>query len=275
MTELLAERLQQEKALSEYLKLHPMISLEATSHRTLQLVGDLVEQTSVPTRELEVVPKSFDDASLRAPDVARGERPCCMGDKCICVWLARWRHGEDTELAFIGTEFLLPSQRAAFDAGGAPALPPTPGKCLVCTRYATTFMYRLARSDPAFRSNVRVPLTAFGNAVLEGDALPTHASPVHAADGYRREAMLFVDEAWADAPAARGPMGTFLFRPCVKFVSTHYAYVRDPGSGRPRLVQRGVGVGDDGDPHFRQPASSNPSTAAPRALASPTLRSRN
>ena len=43
----------QEKALSDYLKLHPMLSLEATSHRTLQLVGDLVEQSSVPTRELE------------------------------------------------------------------------------------------------------------------------------------------------------------------------------------------------------------------------------
>jgi len=247
---------------------------EATSHRTLQLIGDLVEQSSIPTRELEVVPKSYDDASLRAPDVARGERPCCMGDKCICVWLARWRHGEDTDLAFVGAEFLLPSQRAAFDAGGAAALPPTPGKCLVCTRYATTFMYRLARSDPAFRSNVRVPLTAFGNVAIEGDALPTHASPLHEADGYRREAMLFVDEAWAEAPAARGPMGTFLFRPCVKFVSTHYAYVRDPDGGRPRLVQRGVGVGDDGDPHFRQPASSSPSTAAPKALASTTLRSR-
>lgn len=241
---------------------------EATSHRTLQLVGDLVEQSSIPTRELEVVGKAYDDAYLRAPDVGRGERPCCMGDKCICVWLARWRHGDDTEKAFVGAEFLLPSQRALFEASGA--LPAAPGKCLVCTRYATTFMYRLARSDPAFRGNVRVPLTAFGNAMLEGDSLPTHASLVNAEDGYRRDALLFVDEAWADAPAARGPMSAFLFRPCVKFVSTHYAYVLDPDSGQPRLVQRGVGTNTEADSHFRRPASSNPSTVAQKTLADPS-----
>jgi hypothetical protein len=243
---------------------------EATSHRTLQLVGDLIDQTSIPTRELEVVSKSYDDASLQPPDTARGERACCMGDRCICVWLARWRHGDDTDLAFVGTEFLLPSQRALFDQNGT--LPPTVGKCLVCTRYATTFMYRLARSDPAFRGNVRVPLTAFGNATLEGDTLPTHASAALSADGYRSDAMLFVDEAWADSPAARGPMGAFLFRPCVKFVSTHYAYVRDQETDRPRMVQRGVGTSSDGDPHFRQPASLNPSTGAPKALAAQPLR---
>ena len=102
---------EQEKALSEFLKLHPMLSLEASSHRTMQLVGDLVEQSSIPTRDLEEVPKSFDDASLRPPNAGCGERACCMGDKCICVWLARWRYGDDTDLAFVCTEFLLPSQR--------------------------------------------------------------------------------------------------------------------------------------------------------------------
>ena len=256
---------EQEKALSEYLKLHPMLSLEATNHRTLQLVGDLVEQSSIPTRELEVVGKAYDDAYLRAPDVARGERPCCMGEKCICVWLARWRYGDDTEKAFVGAEFLLPSQRRAFDESGA--LPAIPGKCLVCTRYATTFLYRLARSDPAFRGNVRVPVTAFGNAMLEGDSVPTHASLVNSEDGYRRDALLFVDEAWADSPAARGPMGSFLFRPCVKFVSTHYTYVVDPDTKRPRLIQTNVGANTEADSHFRQPASSKPSTAAQKALA--------
>ena len=236
---------EQEKALSEYLKLHPMLSLrvyahsnpqlprvyrvrlrarEATNHRTLQLVGDLVEQSSIPTRELEVVGKAYDDAYLRAPDVARGERPCCMGDRCICVWLARWRYGDDTEKAFVGAEFLLPSQRRAFDESGA--LPAIPGKCLVCTRYATTFLYRLARSDPAFRGNVlRVPVTAFGNAMLEGDSVPTHASLVNSEDGYRRDALLFVDEAWADSPAARGADG-LLPLPALRQVCIHALHLR-------------------------------------------------
>ena len=108
---------------------------EATSHRTLQLMGDLIDKASIPTRELEVVPKSHDDAHLRPPDLSLGERPCCLGERCICVWMARWRYGDHTDLAFVGTEFLLPSQRAAFEAEGVRALPPTPGKCLVCSRY--------------------------------------------------------------------------------------------------------------------------------------------
>ena len=98
-------------------------------------MGDLIEKAAIPTRELEVVPKSHDDAYLRPPDPSLGERPCCLGERCICVWMARWRYGDDTDLAFVGTEFLLPSQRAAFERDGARALPPTPGKCLVCSRY--------------------------------------------------------------------------------------------------------------------------------------------
>ncbi len=56
-------------------------------------MGDLVDKASIPTGEPEVVPKSFDDASLRPPDVAVGERPCCLNERCICVWMARWRYG--------------------------------------------------------------------------------------------------------------------------------------------------------------------------------------
>lgn len=55
----------QENALSSYLKLHPVLSLESTSFQTLQLVANLVEETSIPTRELEIVPKSHDDGYLR------------------------------------------------------------------------------------------------------------------------------------------------------------------------------------------------------------------
>ena len=236
---------------------------ESTSHKTLQLLGDLVDTTAIPTRELEVVPKSFDDSSLRPPDTAIGERPCCLAERCVCVWMARWRYGDETEMAFIGTEFLLPSERAAFDLSGASALPTTPGKCLVCSRYLHTYIYRQARSNPAFRPSASLPLQAYGNplGVVKGAGMPTHASSICGADGYRQDAMLFVDEAWADTAAARGEMSTFLWRPCVKFLATHYKYVKDP-AGLPRLLQRGVGSDPETVAHFRQPVSAQP--AAPR-----------
>jgi len=245
----------QEAALSQYLKLHPVLSLESTSCQTLQLVADLVESTSIPTKELEVVPKSYDDEMLRPPNTAIGERACCFGNRCICVWLARWRYGDDTDMAFIGTEFLLPSQRAAFQKSGT--LPATNGKCLVCSRYVHTYIYRCARADPTFQPSAKIPLQAFGNSLgmACGDDVPTHSSVANDSDGYRSEAMLFVDETWADTAAARGGMATLLWRPVVRFESTHYAYVRDP-SGKPRIVQRNVGASrDTSEAHFCQPAT--------------------
>ena len=236
---------------------------ESTSHKTLQLLGDLVDTTAIPTRELEVVPKSFDDSSLRPPDTAIGERPCCLAERCVCVWMARWRYGDETDMAFIGTEFLLPSERAAFDRNGPSALPATPGKCLVCSRYLHTYIYRQARSNPSFRPSASLPLQAYGNplGVVKGAGMPTHTSSICGADGYRQDAMLFVDEAWADTAAARGEMSTFLWRPCVKFLATHYKYAKDP-MGLPRLLQRGVGSDPESVAHFRQPVSAQP--AAPR-----------
>ena len=226
-------------------------------------MGDLVDKAAIPTRELEVVPKSFDDASLRPPDTSIGERPCSLNERCICVWMARWRYGDDTDMAFIGTEFLLPSERAAFDRDGASALPTTPGKCLVCSRYLHTYVYRQARSDPTFCPSASLPLQAYGNplGVAKGEALPTHTSAVCGADGYRKEALLFVDEAWADTAAARSGMSSFLWRPCVKFFAPHYKYVKDPTTGLPRLLQRGVGSDPESVTHFRQPVSERP--AAP------------
>ncbi|MBD39673.1 MAG: hypothetical protein CMB11_04715 [Euryarchaeota archaeon] len=256
----------QEYALSSYLKLHPVLSLESTSVQTLQLVANLVEGTSIPTKELEIVPKSHDDAYLRPPNTSIGERPCNFGDRCLCVWMARWRYGDDTDMAFLGTEFLLPSQAAEFKKSGK--LPPTVGKCLVCSRYVQTYIYKCARADPTFKPDARIPLQAYGNAlgVASGEDLPTHASVANDSDGYRQEALLFVDEQWADTAAARGGMASLMWRPCVKYDSQHYAYVKDP-SGLPRLMQRNVGAADEAPlSHFYQPA------AGPRRplLANPT-----
>jgi hypothetical protein len=260
----------QEHALSSYLKLHPVLSLESTNYQTLQLVANLVEQTSIPTKELEVVPKTHDDEYLRPPNVDIGERPCCFGDRCMCVWMARWRYGDDTDMAFMGTEFLLPSQAAEFGRSGK--LPPTKGKCLVCSRYVTTYIYRCARADPTFKPDARIPLQAFGNALgfASGNEVPTHASVANDSDGYRQEAMLFVDEQWADTAAARGGMASLMWRPCVKFDTTHYVYVKDP-NGLPRLLQRNVGAADE-EPssHFRRPAAGPARPPLPATTQTPT-----
>ena len=139
---------------------------------------------------------------------------------------------------------------------------------------AQTYVYRMARSDPTFKPSASIPLQAYGNPMgaVKGETLPTHASVACDADGYRPEALLFVDEAWADTAAARGGMSTFLWRPCVKFQSTHYKYVRDPGTNLPRLVQRDVGADSERPQDFGQPASSA-ATAARLATPpqSPTL----
>ncbi len=262
----------QEFALSSYLKLHPVLSLESTSYHTLQLVANLVESTSIPTREVEVVSKPHDDSFLRPPNTSIGERPCCFGDRCICVWMARWRYGEATDMAFIGTEFLLPSEDAEFRKSGK--LPHTNGKCLVCSRYVTTYIYRCARADPTFKPDARIPLQAFGNSLgfACGNDTPTHSSVANDLDGYRQEALLFVDEQWADTAAARGGMASLMWRPCVKFDTTHYVYVKD-SNGLPRLLQRNVGAEDESpSSHFCQPAVAPPRPPLP---ASPTTQTRS
>ena len=54
-----------EKQLNEFLKLHPMLSLESTSARTLQLVQGLFERATIAAPSLPLVPKSYDDSMLR------------------------------------------------------------------------------------------------------------------------------------------------------------------------------------------------------------------
>ena len=240
-----------------------MLSVDSTSHPTLQLMANLINETSIPTQELEVVPRTYDEQMLRMPNTSVGERPCVLGERCVCVWLARWRFGDDTKKAFVGTEFLLPSQQRTFDQTGA--LPPTPGKCLLCSRYFHTFLYRLARSDPSFDAGRTVPLQAYANAVgvAEGKDYPTHCSPVNSADGYSPEVLLFADEEWTESEAARTPMANFLWRPVVRFSSNHYQYVVDPSSGLPRIVQVGMAPGEAAPPDFRQPAPQSSAAAEP------------
>jgi hypothetical protein len=277
-----------ERALNEFLRLHPMLSLEATNRQTLQLVSSMFEKASVQVADVPIIPFSYDASYLRPPNVRIGERPCACGDNCICLFMARIRHGSDTPLAFVGTEFLLPTERECFLAGNG--LPPRRKKCLVCTRYFQTLLYIQARTDPNFKvSSAPLEMQVFGNVVAGssndntdpadldelgrtmGD-MPMSASIVHARDGYRPEAMLYVDEEFATMSRAsrEGNSAALMWKPVVRFNSSHYRYVQ--GQDGPHLVQVGIGSDDPtgtglGFSSFVQPPAG---TVAPSA-ASGTL----
>ena len=109
------------------------LSLESTSQRSLQLVANLVGDSSIPTRDIPIVPRSHDDLFLRPADERVGERPCALGERCVCRFVALMRHGDESPLVFVGREFLLPDEHAEFLSSGK--LPAQSGKCLLCTRY--------------------------------------------------------------------------------------------------------------------------------------------
>ena len=248
----------------------------------MQLVAGMFEKASVQVAEVPEIPKSYDDGYLRSNNAQIGERPCACDAQCLCTLLAKHRHGPDTDLAFVGTEFLLPDEREAFLSGRG--LPPRRKKCLVCTRYFQTYLYikarardsnlprmdggartlatlAQARTDPNFRVTAApISMQAFGNTVAapppEAERpdldelgrsmaeLPVSASPVSSTDGYKTEAMLFVDEEFAaSSRAAReGRAATLTWKPVVAFKTRHYRYVR--GEAGPHLVQVGVGADD-------------------------------
>jgi len=250
-----------EKALNEFLKLHPMLSMEATSQRTLQMLSGMFEKASINAGDLPVIGKSYDDQFLRPASETIGERPCINGSACLAQFVAKIRYGADTNMAFTCTEFLLPDAREAFLNGNG--LPARRGKCLMCMRYFQSYVYLLARTDPAFKvGETPLSMQVFSNAVSENaqtnvhyddtqlraasKELPTHASIVSASDGYKPSAMLFVDEDWSNLRSFReGNLGKLLWKPVVRFCSSHYQYVRDQDG--PRIVQVGVSADDKTD----------------------------
>ena len=261
---------------------------EATNRQTLQLVSSMFERASVHIPDVPIIGFSYDASYLRPANTRIGERACACGDKCIALFMAKLRHGPDTPLAFIGTEFLLPAERERFLAGNG--LPPRRKKCLLCTRYFQNLLYiqvcatlplrkrmlaplhrRLTlycpsplqcRTDPNFKvSSAPLDIQMFGNVVgapasNENDPpdlaelgrtmteLPMSASSVHARDGYKPEAMLFVDEEFASSSRAsrEGNAATLMWKPCLRFCSSHYRYVMGPDG--PMIVQVGIGIDD-------------------------------
>lgn len=241
-----------ERQLNEFLKLHPMCSLESSSARVLQIVQQLFSETaSVATPTVPVVPKSYDDTMLRPALTSIGERECICGAQCLCTVLAKVRYGNETDFAFVCTEFLLPQERCTFLQTGQ--LPEQRKKCLVCSRYYQNYVYILARSDAHFTlSRPHLSTQTFANehaappALAKGraDDLPRSAAMCQSIDGYVPEAMLFVDEEFANTRLAReGPMGVLLWQPVVRFSSRHYRYKRS-ADGTPLLVQVGIGMQD-------------------------------
>jgi len=232
-----------ERALSQFIRLHPMLSMESTSERTLSTAASLVDAYSLPTRELETVSKTHDDLFLRRANSDVGERSCVNGEKCVCRWLAIFRYGEETNAAFVCREFLLPSQLADFNTSAR--LPKTQGKCLLCTRYFTAYTYTLARSSPSFCPKSCISIQAFGNLIESKspeDDVVGHSNAVGGEGGYRPDAMLYIDEKWTNTAASRGPIGTLLWRPVVRFRTSDYVFVKDVDSGLYRIIQTAVGA---------------------------------
>lgn len=229
-----------EKALTEFIRLHPMLSLDSTSDKMLNKVAQMVGDVAIPVRELETVSKSHDDLFLRPCKPELGERPCTNADKCVCRWIAVFRYGEDSDKAFVCREFLLPSQQAEFEATGE--LPKTQGKCLICQRYFTTHLYHLARNSPNFCARTSIDVQVFQNRIACEDPLsdaPHHASSIGTDDGYSASKMLFADERWIDSSSSRNEMSTLLWKPTVRFNSADYHFLVDQ-NGLPRCIQQNM-----------------------------------
>lgn len=192
----------------------------------------------------------------------------------MCSFLAKMRHGPDSNLAFVCTEFLLPEERNRFLKGQG--LPKQTKKCLMCCRYYQAAYYYQLRNGLRGSSNASMlQMQLFENSICgDFDALPAEAAQsAHTApcapqsasgtlcsDGYLPSAMLFVDEGFVDLEDGRdGPGSAFFWRPVVKFSTQHYAYRRDE-QGTPFVVQVGIGARDrslTSSVHFGRPPSKN------------------
>lgn len=238
----------------------PASSLELFNPEVLKHIFRIVERTPHRLPSLEVVGKQYEDSYLRPPDMAIGERPCVAGRHCICAHLGRHRFPAGDARIFVCTEFLLPTQRDAWVKSGV--LPKENGKCLLCIRWWTHYLYTMARMDRRFR--IRTSMTSIdaspperlsGSSVQErtllerlgAGGLPTHTNLADTKDGYLRDALLYSDEESVNAMAVRdGTASSLLWRPFVRFETAHYAF--ELCNGRPCVLQQGIGCHLNGGP---------------------------
>jgi hypothetical protein len=210
----------------------------------------------VETRPLEVVSKTYDDDFLRPANRENGERECVNGDKCVCRWLSIFRYGEGSKYEFVCREYMLPSQLASYKQTGKHHR--THAKCLMCTRYFTSYIYMLARNSPTFCPKSPIHLQMFANKIYcdspQNEAL-SHTNEVGTDDGYRQSVMLFVDERWSSMRSAREDLGTLIWKPVVRFNCKDYVFIIDKSTSIPRVLQRDMGK-PHREPDFVQPSSS-------------------
>ena len=244
-----------EACLNKYARLHPMINYEATNSDALAALTSKASgrvMTSLP--ELPLVSKSYEDTFLRPARLGNGERSCVLGDQCLCNFIALLRHGPNNKKGFVGVEFMLPEQRDKWQSGEG--LPAIHGKCLVCIRYFTTYVYMLAASDPTYMESLRagrLRLQTHANMSLSYDEksghllcgdqpTPGHVNAVSTVDGYLPSALLSVDPKFADRRAGRETqLSELVWKPFVRFQSTHYRYITDHDTDEKRMVQVGIG----------------------------------
>ena len=262
-----------EHLLRELVSVHPPCSMEMLRSEVLQLLASMTERKAVEMQSLPVVGKSYDDAYLRPP--FEGERACVQGSSCMCNFLPKVRHGIETPLAFIGVEYMNPTDLEEWKSSGK--LPTTHGRCLLCIRYVVTLLYTMARCNPRFQlctENTTVPAAGLSASQVsdqapvprprrrtkqnhaslieidegEGvgsmrkifDPMPTFTNAVNCVDGYSSDKVLFFEEEYANTRLMREtPMSNLAFRPFVRFCSTDYKFFTDV-SGRPRIVQCGM-----------------------------------
>jgi hypothetical protein len=126
---------------------HPCFSQELLRADVLQLLSNMTSnRTRIKLEDVPVVGRKYEEAYMRPP--FSNERGCIRGDQCMCNFIAKIRHGADSDLAFIGCEFLLPEQCRVWTDSGE--FPTRRGRCIICLRYIVTLLYTLARCNPRF-----------------------------------------------------------------------------------------------------------------------------
>lgn len=136
-----------------FVKMHPMLSSDIFNPTILEKLDEMLERQPIQLRDIPTVDKVYEDGMLRPPEIDKGERPCVLGDECMCVFMSRMKYGPSNPYSFVCTEFLLPEQRREWICGNK--LPDVPGKCLVCLRYFTTYLYYMARNDAHFHETTK------------------------------------------------------------------------------------------------------------------------
>lgn len=248
-----------ERLLDEFVRLHPMCSLEACSASTISMLAACQSNRGIRAAPSTCSNKRHDDQFLRPPNPAVGERKCACDEACLCKFIARVRYGKADTRGFICREYLTPSQNSDFLQGRK--LPALRSKCLVCYRYLMTYVYTLARNDHGFSFPVlsqrsgdashpsgedAAALHSFLECANEEDVLPLRVSEMGTADGYHPSAMLMPDEEFANRRAARTScLSSLLLEPTVRFCSHNYQYVKSQDLSSERqweIVQTGIGM---------------------------------